>query len=112
MDLIDDIDFIGSLIWFESGFFDEFTDIFDSIIRSTIDLDDIEHRLIIGRETVHACMAWISLFWTRTVQYFREDTCTRRLAGSTRSMKEVRMMDTSCGDTIFEDSCDVILTDD
>lgn len=112
MYLIDDIDFILSLIRLKASFFYEFADILDAIIRCTIDLDDIEHGFIISRETVRAGMAGIPIFRARTVQGFCEDTGTRRLSSSTRSMKEVRMMDASCSEAISENGRDVLLSDD
>ena len=112
MHLIDDIDLIFSLIGFESGFFDKVSDIFDAIIARTIDLDTVEHGSRVESDTVRACMTRIPILEICTVDSLGEDTGTRRLTGSARSMEEIGMIDSVRFQAISEDSCDVILSDD
>lgn len=91
MDLIDYIDFVLSLIGLKSCSFDEFADIVDSGIARCIDLDHIEHSATIERLTVRTLVARVPISETRTVHGFCEDTCARRLPGSTRSMEKIGM---------------------
>lgn len=83
MDLIDDIDLVFSLIWFEFGSFDQIADIFDSVIARSIDFDDIEHGFVIESLTIHTLMARISIFWIRTIEGFREYSSARCFPSST-----------------------------
>lgn len=101
MYFIDDIDLVFSLIGFESRFFDEISDILDSCIACSIDLNNIEHGSIIESLTVDTLVTGISISQIETIHSLREDTCARRLPGSTRSMKEIRMRNTSTDQTIF-----------
>lgn len=112
MDLIDDIDFILSLIRLESGLFDEVTDIFDTIIARSIDLDTVEHRPCIECYTIRTCMTRIPILEIRTIDSLSEDTGTRRLSRSSRSMQEVGMIDSIRPETISQNRRDVVLSDD
>jgi hypothetical protein len=100
MDFIDDVDFIFCLIGLESRSLDQITDILDSVIARTIDLDDIEEGISIESFTVRTFMTWISILWRKTIKSFREYTCTRRLPRATRSMEEVGMMYSPSRETI------------
>jgi hypothetical protein len=100
MDFIDDVDLIFCLIGLESRSLDQISDILDSVIARTIDLDDIEEGIIVECSTVRTFVTWITIFWIETIQRFREYTCARRLPRPTRSMKEVGMMYSSCRETI------------
>ncbi len=112
MNLIDDIDFIFSLIGFESSLFDQVSDIFDTIIARTIDLDTVEHRTHIEGPAILTCVTGIPILEVCTIHSLREDTSTRRLACSTRSMKEVSMIDSISSETIPEDRRNVVLAYD
>lgn len=57
MHLVDDIDFVFSLVRFESSLLDEITDIVDSGIGCCIYLDDIEHGRVIKSNTIGTGMA-------------------------------------------------------
>jgi hypothetical protein len=109
MDLIDDVDLIFSLIWLEPSSFDELTDVLYSVIACSVDLDDIEHSLIIESSTVHTFMTGVSLLQLETVQSLCEYASRGRLSCSARTMKEVGMRDSPRGETISEDSCDIVL---
>ena len=82
MDFIDDIDFVCSLIGFESRLFDQFTDILDTIVRGTIDLDTVEHHLLIEGNTIGTLMTGIPVLEIRTIHSLCEDASTRRFPGS------------------------------
>lgn len=112
MDFIYNVDFVFSLIGFESRSLDEFADIIDSGIRCCIDLYDIEHGFIIESETVRTRMTRISFAHISTVDRLREDARTRRLSCSTRTMKEVGMTHAPTLDAISQYLRDVFLTDD
>lgn len=112
MNLVDDIDFILSLIGFESGFFDEITDILDAVIARSVDLDTVEHRPRVESPTILTCMTGIPILEICTVNSFGEDTRTGSLSCSTRTMKEVGMIDSISSEAISEDRRDVVLPDD
>jgi hypothetical protein len=112
MHLIDDIDFVFSLIWFESSLLDEISDIVDSGIGCCIYLDDIEHGSVIECETVCTFMTGIPISEIDTIHPLGKDTRTRRLTRSTRTMKEVCMSHAVVCECIAEDSLDAILSDD
>ena len=100
MNLIDDIDFVLCLIRFKSCPFYQLSYIIDSRIRCSIDLDDIEEGIIIESFTATTFMAWISIFLIETIQCFSEYTSTCGFARSTRSMKEIGVVDSSSFETI------------
>jgi hypothetical protein len=61
MHLIDDVDLVLSLIGLESGLFYEVSDILDSVVRRSIDLDTIEHIAIIECHTMSTDMTGIPI---------------------------------------------------
>ena len=112
MDLVDDIDFILSLIGFESGFFDEITDILDAVIARSVDLDTVEHRPRVESPAILTRMTRIPILEIATIDSLSEDTRTGSLSCSTRTMKEVGMIDSISSEAISEDRRDVVLPDD
>ena len=112
MDFIDDIDLVLSLIGFESRLLDEITDILDTIVARSIDLDTVEHYSILECMTIPTFMAGIPILKIRTIHSFCKDTSTRCLTRSARSMKEISMSDTIGLEAISEYSRDVVLSDD
>jgi hypothetical protein len=111
MYLIYDIDFVGSLIGFETSFIDKVPDIIDSGITRCIDLDDIKHPIFIICPTVFACMTGIPVIKVRTVHCFCEYSRTRSLSSTTRSMKEVGMTYSTKLEGISENSGSMFLSD-
>lgn len=112
MDLVDDVDFIFSLIGFESGLFDEITDILDAVIARSVDLDTVEHRPRVESPTILTCMTGIPILQISTIDSLSEDTSAGCFSCSTRSMKEVGMIHSISSEAISEDGRDVILSDD
>lgn len=112
MHFIDDIDLVLSLIGLESCLIDEVADIVDAIVRCSVDLDDIEHRPIIERDTIGALMAWISVFEIRTIDSLGEDTSGRGFTRSTRTREDIGVSDSVGREARAEDSRDGVLSDD
>lgn len=111
MDFIDYVHLIFPLIGFEPCFLDQVSDIFDPIIRCSIDLDTVEHHPIIKCPTIHACMTRIAILEIGTVHSFREYASTRCFPRSTRTMKKIGMTRPSLSQAIAEDRRDVVLRD-
>lgn len=95
MHLIDDIDLVCTYIWLESGFFDQISDILYSIVRRSIDLDTIEHIILIKSDTMSTDMAGIPVLEIETIDTFCEYASSRRLTRSTRTRQDIGMTDTT-----------------
>jgi hypothetical protein len=111
MYLIDDIDFVFSLIGRKTGFFYEVADVLYTVVRCTIDLDRVEHRPIIKCLAILTCMTGIAILEVETIDSLREDTSTRRLASSARSCEYIRMSDSIMDEGGSEYPRDSILSD-
>ena len=111
MDLVDDVDLELSLVRFESCLIDEISDIVDPSITRCIDLDHIEHRSGIEGLAVDTLMTGISILEVGTVHRLSENTSTRRLSRSARSMKEVGVSNSIKFEGISEDRRRIVLTD-
>ena len=91
MNFIDNIDFIFSLIWFKSCLLDEIAYIINSVVRCSINLDNIKHISCIKCKTILAYMTWISILQIFAINSFSKDTSTRCLTSSTRSREDIRV---------------------
>ena len=112
MDLIDDIDLIGTLIGFESSLFDQVSHILDTVVRGSIDLDTVEHISLIKSDTVTTGMARVSILQIFAIDSLREYASGRRLPSSTRTREDIGVSDATLDEGSAQDSRDRILSDD
>lgn len=61
MDFIDNVDLILSLCWCKLSMVYNFTNIIHARITRCIYLDNINHRMIIKRDTIRTVMTWVTL---------------------------------------------------
>jgi hypothetical protein len=93
MYLIDDVDFVSSLIGFKSSLFDEVSDIFYSVVRCSIDLDTIEHISRIKSHAMSTLVTWIAILEIETIDSLRHDTSRGSFARSTRTREDIGVSD-------------------
>lgn len=110
MYFIDDIYFVFSLCRFKSCFFDKLTNIFDSVIGSSIDFDNIEHISSVKRLAVCTFMTRISILQIFAINSFCEYTSTCCLSCPTRASEYIGLTYLIQSECTTKNSRDSILT--
>jgi hypothetical protein len=111
MYFINDIHFIGSLIWCKSRFLDEITNIIYTGITRSIYLDYIEHSIVIKSSTIFTGVTRIPFSEMETIYSLGKYTSTGSFSSSSRSCEYVCMTRSIEFERISKDSGYSILSD-
>ena len=113
MDFVDDIYFVAPLHRRIFHALTQLPDAVDAVVGRRVDFDDIHEGSLADRPAVFTFAAWTRApVFRLAVERFGEDPGCRRLSGASGSAEQVGMSRLTCGDLIFQNLHDMILTDD
>jgi hypothetical protein len=110
---INDENFVPAVLGLKAHLFGEGSDVFDGIVGSSIEFDDVEGCAFVEGSTGGALVAGFEVFGALfAVQYFSQDTGTGGFADTARAGEKECVRHVVCGEGIFQGAGHVLLAYD